>query len=87
MEKGIFYDQNILDTLYQELWLPIPPSLIPNIKPYYYISNKGRVWSINGGLMTPHLNQKGYPHVQARTYDDKPKDITIHRIEMLLFNK
>lgn len=89
MEYGVFYDQNELGTIVGEQWLPIPSSLIPNIKPFYYISNKGRVWSINigkfGGLMKQFLNHKGYPHIQAKRNNMGPVDISIHRIEMILF--
>lgn len=86
MEQGIFYDRTQMDTLPGELWLPVPESVIPGVKPYYYISNKGRIWSTyHNRLLKPDLNEFGYLMITLVRYDMKPIRIGVHRLEMLVF--
>ena len=90
MNRGIYYDQNLLCYVPDELWLPIPESLIPGIQPYYYISTKGRVWSTKigdgGGLRTITPPREGdYPSVTLCRINGEQIRVSIHRIEMLLF--
>lgn len=89
MNRGIYYDQNVMETLPGERWLPITEFVIPGIKPYYYISTKGRVWSLKingGGLMSTPLSQRGYPHVNLSVVYGDPVRVPVHRVEMIVFN-
>lgn len=87
MEKGIIYDQNVLNHISRdEMWLPIPQSLIPFVKPYYYISTKGRVWStVINGQMSLAKATNGYLTVMLSRENMESIRVLVHRIEMLLF--
>lgn len=48
-------------------WIKIPP-LDDKIKPYYYISNTGLVYSIySNNFIIPHINHAGYLQVSLMT--------------------
>ena len=87
MDKGIFYDQTQLDTLPGEQWLPVPESVVPGVKPYYYVSNKGRVWSsYHNRLLKPGYDSiTGYLSVTLSRYNMKPITMGIHRLELMVF--
>ena len=63
-----------------ELWLPIfDPEYI--LKPYYYISNYGRIYSTsrgNGSLRKLILDEHGYYRVQLRLYDGTARYFPVH---------
>lgn len=86
--NGIYYDQTQLDIIPGEVWLPITESVIPNIKPYYYISNKGRVWSTyhNRLLLLTFDEITGYLYTTLVRYNQRPKSCLVHRLEMMVFS-
>lgn len=71
-----------------ELWLPIfDPEYI--LKPYYYISNYGRIYSTsrgNGSLRKLILDEHGYYRVQLRLYDGTARYFPVHRLVLYTFN-
>lgn len=69
-----------------EVFMYITDDIVPNIQPYYLISNYGRVYSTRSGrFMKPTLNADGYLVFTARTIDNNGLTLYIHRIEMLVF--
>lgn len=69
-----------------EVFMYITDEIIPNIKPWYLISNYGNVFSINSNrLMKLTKSVDGYNVCTVRTYDGKGITIYIHRVEMLTF--
>lgn len=69
-----------------EVFMYISDEIVPNIKPWYLISNYGNVFSTNSNrLMKPTKSADGYNVCTVRTYDEKGITIYIHRVEMLTF--
>lgn len=65
-----------------EQWLPIT---VDNVKPYYFISNYGRVFSIySNSFITPQPNENGYLQVGLMT-DNGRIHRKVHRLVMLTF--
>lgn len=87
MQQGIIYDQTQFNCLPGEVWLPITGFLVPNVNPYYYISNRGRVWStfINN-VMKTHMTEKGYAMITLSKTDGTSIHLLLHRLVMLAFN-
>ena len=75
----------IPNLLNQEVLLPITNDMIPNIKPYYYISNYGRVFHIHTGkYLEQAMDTNGYMFVTLSTYTGT-KHCSIHRLVLLAF--
>ena len=66
-------------------WVPIP-SLEDNIKPYYYISNTGLVYSTYyNKFIIPHENHAGYLQVSLMTETGRVFR-KVHRLVIMCFN-
>lgn len=88
--SGVYYDNTEIETEPGEQWLPIFDSVIPRIKPYYYISNHGRIYSTQvnngqGGIKNTVTNYAGYERVSFIRYGATMKNMGVHRVEMLTF--
>ena len=88
--SGVYYDNIEIETQPGEQWLPIFDSVIPKIKPYYYISNQGRVYSTQvnngtGGIKNTVVSNKGYERVSFMRYGMPMMNIGVHRAEILTF--
>ena len=71
----------------EEIFLYITDEIVPNIKPWYLISNFGRVFSTNSNkFMKLTTSSDGYKVCTVRTHVNKGVTIYIHRVEMLVFN-
>ena len=59
---------------------------IENIKPYYLISNYGRIYTKQRGgkLLTPFTDKDGYKRLELATYP-KAKKYYVHRLVALAF--
>ena len=70
-----------------EQWLPLTENIIPNIRPFYMISNFGRVYSTWSNKMIQQFEypNTGYYHAGFRMQDNTSKHFTIHRLVMLAF--
>lgn len=66
-----------------EQWLPIT---INNVKPYYFISNYGRVFSIySNSFIEPQLTENGYFIVGLMTNNGNRIHRKVHRLVMITF--
>ena len=66
-----------------EQWLPI---IIDNVKPYYFISNYGRVFSMySNSFIEPQLTENGYLMVGLMTNEGNRIHRKIHRLVMITF--
>lgn len=75
-----------IDSYPDEVFIPISSDLIARIKPWYLISNYGKVFSLKSNrLLKPTISNSGYLVVTLRTYDEIGVTTQIHRIEMLSF--
>ena len=75
---------NIINNVECEMWSPI---VIPsdNIKPYYFISTYGRVYSLTThAFIIPHENHNGYLQVSLMTETGRVFR-KVHRLVMLTF--
>lgn len=55
----------------EEVWVQITDEVVPGIKPYYYISNWGRIGSISNGTMKilmPIYDKSGYLNICLHLY-------------------
>lgn len=69
----------------KEIWSPII-NLNDNIKPYYFISTHGRVFSLaTNNFIIPHENHNGYLQVSLMTYSGRVFR-KVHRLVMLTFS-
>lgn len=68
-----------------EIFKPITPEIIPGIKPYYMVSNKGRVWQgcLNRFKVTS-INNSGHVVIGLAT-DYGVRSITMSRLVMMVF--
>ena len=77
-----------IELLPGELWLPVfDPEYI--VKPYYYISNYGRVYSSSrygGHLRKLIVDEHGYYRVQLRLLDGSGRYFPVHRLVLYAFN-
>lgn len=70
----------------EEVFMYITPDIVPNIKPWYLISNKGNMYTINKNrFMKQTTSADGYKVCTVRTYDEKGVTVYIHRMEMMVF--
>lgn len=84
-----YLDPNDIDCYPGELWLPVTHMMIFAVKPYYLISNYGRVYSTNiQSILLTHGGgrDKAYLYVSLRTEFGNNYYIAIHRLVMLAFN-
>lgn len=88
---GIYYDNIEIESLPGEQWLPVFESVIPGVKPYYYVSNKGRIYSTQykngkGGFKSTKESKYGYVPSGLMKQDGKMSSEGVHRVEMMTFN-
>lgn len=70
-----------------EVFLFITDIVIPNIRPYYLISNKGNVYSdYSHRMMKPTISFDGYKVCTIRNINNIGITAYIHRMEMMVFN-
>lgn len=63
--------QNLIRSRTEEVWVKITDKVVPYIKPYYYISNWGRIASVSTGefkILSPGYDQDGYLLILLRVY-------------------
>ncbi len=72
-------------TIY-ERWTMIDESIIKNIKPLYFVSTFGRVYSYNTNDFIKGSYRSGYRNVSLKTKDCKSVTIQVHRLVMLAFH-
>ena len=80
---GIYIGENHC-TIY-ERWTMIDESIVPNIKPLYFISTFGRVYSYNTNSLLIGSYCSGYRNVTVKLNDCTSRHIQVHRAEMLAF--
>lgn len=83
----IFYDQKFVQQWYPpEVFLPITDREIPVVRPYYLISNFGRIWHIyENRFLSTNLDSKGYWMKPFALQNGKQKICRIHRLVMMTF--
>ena len=65
----------------------ITPDIVPNVPPYYMISNKGRLYSAaTGKFLKPEIDKDGYFRATLAMGDGTNIHKHYHRLEMLAFN-
>lgn len=70
-----------------EIFLYITDFTIPNIRPYYLISNKGNIFSLySNRMLNPTISYDGYKICTVRNIYNKGITIYIHRVVMMTFN-
>ena len=83
MNNPILYFENLIEN---EEWLPITEVAVPDIQPYYAISNKGRVYSyMLQSLLKPNQTGNGYMQVRLFLKDGSYVGVGIHRLVMITF--
>lgn len=83
-----FYDSEFVNQWYKfpEIFLPVTDREIPGVRPYYLISNYGRVWHIyEHRFLSTNLDSKGYLIKPFALRNGKQKICRIHRLIMLVF--
>lgn len=94
MRKGIGrYEKSPIYNLPQpvpvtpEVFTDITDVLVPNVRPYYMISNYGRVFhKFSNRFLAPSIDSKGYLYTHLQTIDSTPATVRIHRLVLLAFN-
>ena len=70
---------------YNEIFVPITNEMVEGIKPYYTISNYGRVYSsYSDTFIIPHENENGYLQVSLMTETGRVFR-KVHRLVMMAF--
>lgn len=68
-----------------EVFLPITDKAAPGVKPYYMISNYGRIWHVyDRRFLTQNVDSKGYLYKPLATINGM-KNFRIHRLVMMTF--
>lgn len=82
-------ENNIFHKLYlykDEYWTKITDSMIPGIRPNYWISNKGRVYSeYIHNIMKTSLDHNGYEVILLSLYNGIRRMCKVHRLVALAF--
>lgn len=81
---GIYISDNYC-TIY-ERWTMIDNSIIKNIKPLYFVSTFGRIYSYNTNNFIYGSYRSGYRNISLKTNDNKSYTIQVHRLVMLAFH-
>lgn len=69
-----------------EIYIRITDTIVKNIKPYYWISNYGNIFSTyNNKFIIPQFNYAGYLQVGLMTYTGRIH-VKVHRLVMMVFN-
>lgn len=80
-----FFPESIILPI--EEWRDITEAIVPEVVPYYMISNYGRVFhKYKGTILMNNTDSKGYLYKPLSTKSGKPKNCRIHRLVMMAFN-
>lgn len=84
-----FYDRTIIfidEIQPDEVWVPITDNMVKGVKPYYSISNYGKVYSsfINR-IMKQQQSRRGYMEIILHTETGETR-VEVHRLVMLGFH-
>lgn len=86
IQDNPFYYQPIQFIPIEEIYVPVTEKLVPNIKPFYWISNYGNLYStFKNKLISPGIDSKGYPYAALATLNG-PKNMRIHRLVLMSFS-
>ena len=81
---GIYIGDNRC-TIY-ERWTMVDESVVPNIKPLYFVSTFGRVYSYNTNDFIKGSYRNGYRNITVKLKDCTSKTVQVHRLVMLSFH-
>lgn len=88
ISKANYYRKGNTDVIFRsnEIWADILDNNINNIKPWYKISNYGRVFNkATGCLVRTNIINSGYIRVQLRSNDNCKIDALVHRIVLMAY--
>lgn len=88
MSNKAYYQNKMKIMCYNtdEVWKDITADHIPNIRPWYCVSNYGRVYSkATNSIIKPAIINSGYVRVQLMGYNVDKIDILVHRLVALVF--
>lgn len=89
---SVYYDNIEIASLPGENWLPVFGSAVPNVKPCYYVSDQGRLYSTlakggKGGFKSCNPDKKsGYVKTSFALQDDTVSSMMFHKALMLVFD-
>ena len=70
-----------------EIFLPITEKIVPDVLPYYLISNYGRLWhKYKERFLNNNIDSKGYLYKPLALKNGKARPCRIHRLVMMTFN-
>lgn len=70
-----------------EIFLPITEKIVPDVLPYYLISNYGRLWhKYKERFLNNNIDSKGYLYKPLALKNGKACPCRIHRLVMMTFN-
>lgn len=70
-----------------EVFADITDAQVPNVRPYYMISNYGRVFhKYANRFLNLAVDSKGYLYIHLQTNDGTPATVRIHRLVKLTFD-
>ena len=83
-----YYQNNAKIMCYctDEVWKDITEQHIPGIRPWYLVSNYGRIYSkATNSIIKQSIINSGYVRVQLMSYNKSKIDVLVHRIVALVF--
>lgn len=85
IEKGIYYDfdkEQYIPPM--EFWRPVTDKSVPGVRPYYWVSDLGRMYNTNINSFIPQFNdgKRGYLLVTLATINGNVTK-SVHRIMMI----
>lgn len=81
-----YFDLNENIVLPGEVWLPITDMVVPNVQPFYAVSNYGRVFSYRTNRILAPVNVKGYRAVSMCLRNNTYRNVKIHRLVLMTFD-
>lgn len=89
MSKANYYRNGLIDIIYpaDEVWLDILDNNVNNIKPWYKVSNYGRIFNkATGCLVRTNIINSGYVRVELRSNNNTKIDALVHRVVIMAFD-
>lgn len=84
--KMIYFEPSNNILMVPEVFVEITELVAPGIKPYYMISNYGRIWhKYEEKILSINLDSKGYSYKPLATIDGA-KNFRVHRLVLASFN-
>ena len=80
---GIYFGEDY--TMY-ERWTMLDDTIVKDIKPLYFISTFGRVYSYNTNDFIKGSYRHGYKQLSVKSKDCRSHTIQVHRAMMLAFH-